>query len=247
MKYYGYKELHEIQEKKEQKAKPEPEVVVNKNDELLTTTCYPPLVDGGIHQEEKNQENVNHQTLKPDRKTDRHAKSKTLVGVRIKNETLEKIKEFCASRKLTSQEFFELAADQLLAKVVNHQSELVVNMLTHDDLMIYKTLDDIIMLYKKLTNRKWTTADDRAGAKFNTVDRRLIEIGMIHTFIQAKGKRINSFAYFIPEIQTMIDLHMNNSQLDVYLRARRERLAKWMEKLEKKENNKDDAKLVGKK
>jgi len=180
---------------------------------------------------------------KPD---DRHTKRK--MTVRYSPAMEEQIKEFCARHKLQLQDFHEMAVAHFMehVDVHNQQSKDVHNdssvdartsthvdaKTSHDDLkIIYKTDDNIIMLYKNYSGReKWSAGDDRAAARFNKIDRRLIEIGMIHTVINARGKKINSFAYFIPEIQTMIDVHMDNQQLDVYLRSRRERLAKILKK-----------------
>jgi hypothetical protein len=47
---------------------------------------------------------------------------------------------------------------------------------------------------------------------------------MINTFLQARGRRINSFAYFLPEILTAIDLHIGDEYMGAYLRRRREML-----------------------
>lgn len=154
------------------------------------------------------------------------------------------IKDFCTENNVNVQDFCEAAAScylNLLASQKNQkpasqndqvlaswQAKKLANWQAHDDLMISTTHDDIIMLYKKFTKRKWTASDDRAARKFNDTDRRLIEIGMIQTIINARGKKINSFAYFIPEIQVLIDLHASNQQLDVYLLARRDRLNKWL-------------------
>jgi hypothetical protein len=147
------------------------------------------------------------------------------------------MKAFCEKHDMQMQDLHELALAYYIEHVGAHNPNVGAHnsdvWAPHDDLMIFKTLDDIIMLYRRLTNRKWTAADDRAGYKYNNIDRRLIEIGMIHTYLNERGKKINSFAYFIPEIDLMINLQVDISYLDVYLRARREMLAKWMQKQEK--------------
>jgi hypothetical protein len=81
------------------------------------------------------------------------------------------------------QALYEVAVTHYLDLVGTHQKHLLAihhdaqvgtqlpvkvgSLVPHDDLMIFKTHDDIIMLYRKFTNRKWTAADDRAGAKVN--------------------------------------------------------------------------------
>jgi hypothetical protein len=52
--------------------------------------------------------------------------------------------------------------------------------------------------------------------------------GKLDLGLKARGLRL-------PSVQLMIDLHCDNSQLDVYLRARREMLAKYQIKQQNKE------------
>jgi len=103
-----------------------------------------------------------------------------------------------------------------------HKSEKVGVHTSHDDLMIRKTDDDIIMLYQRYTENKWKSADDRAARALNNIDRRIIEIGILNTLLNARGKRINSFAYFLPEIQTLIEINLHKETIDVYLERRRQ-------------------------
>jgi hypothetical protein len=165
------------------------------------------------------------------------------MTVRYAPEIYRDIKDFCEKNGVDVQNFCEMAAchyldsiarqksiemaSQNAQQVASRQAKKVASWQAHDDLMIFKVHDDIIMLFKQMTGRKWTASDDRVAAPFNNIDRRLVEIGMINTVIQARGRRINSFAYFVPEIQTMIDLHVDNQNLDAYLRRRRELLAKY--------------------
>lgn len=162
------------------------------------------------------------------------------MTVRYSPDIYNEIKSFCELRGIDIQDFCELAASHYMNALASHDKQVLASQIkdksasqqvkkspnwqAHDDLMIYKSHDDIIMLFKHLTGRKWGAGDDRMGAKFNSVDRRLIEIGMIHTFLQARGKKINSFAYFVPEIQTMIEANFDKSNLDVYVRSRRKML-----------------------
>lgn len=176
------------------------------------------------------------------RKGDRHSTDKVKVTIRHKQDFYQKIKDFCQTKDLQIQDFYELAASQYMdivdghwqSRVDGHQSTPLTatnkdKWPSHDDLMIFKSHDDIIMLYKNLTGRRWTAADDRAGAKFNNVDRRTIELGMIQTYVQAKGRKINSFKYFVPEIENIIDANFDKENLDIYLKSRRKMLAKYQE------------------
>lgn len=180
------------------------------------------------------------------RKGDRHSTDKVKVTIRHKQDFYQKIKDFCQTKNLQLQDFYELAANQYMELVNGHQLDKVAGHQStslqatnkdmwpsHDDLMIFKSHDDIIMLYKNLTGRRWTAADDRVGAKFNNIDRRTIELGMIQTYIQAKGKKINSFKYFVPEIENIIDAKFDRENLNVYLKSRRKLLNDFLIKLGK--------------
>lgn len=215
----------------------EDQVVASHHPQEVASSGYPPASHQLATNElksNKNQMVASHQNhrVASHRKGDRHSKNKVLLGIRQTADIVRQVKEFCAKHNLQLQDFYELAASHYISHVASHQpanelATMVASQLAHDDLMIFKTHDDIIMLFKQMTGRKWTASDDRTAAPFNGVDRRLIEIGMINTVIQARGRRINSFAYFIPEIQTMIDLHVDNQNLDAYLRRRRELLTKY--------------------
>jgi hypothetical protein len=181
------------------------------------------------------------QVMASHRKGDRHAKDREKITIRQNRVILNKIKNFCDTNNLAIQDFFELAASHYLDVVAGHQKQVVAghqnDMVAghqskkwpaHDDMMMFKTHDDIIMLYKRFTKRQWKPADDRSAAKYNDTDRRLIELGMIITYIQARAKKINSFAYFIPEIEIVISSNLDKSTLDFLVRTRRERLNKWL-------------------
>lgn len=170
-------------------------------------------------------------------KADRHKGNRERIVARLQIELIEEIKEFCHQNKLLVQDFIELAAIHYIdfvgahnrdiqtpTKVGTKSSTKVDTKTPHDDLKIFKSHDDIIMLYKRMTGRRWTGADDRAGAELNSVDRRLVELGMIHTYLQARGKKINSFAYFLPEIRTVIEANFDLANIDSYLKRRREQL-----------------------
>jgi hypothetical protein len=210
-----------------------PKTVESHQDIEQATSGKPPTPKTSAESHQETEVESHQETEeKKHRRGDRHSKNRITVTTRYAPIIHQRIKDFCSVHKLQIQDFYELAASYYMDAVESHlveskQATMVACLQAHDDLMIFKTHDDIIMLFKNLTGRKWTASDDRAAVPFNNVDRRLIEIGMINTVIQARGRRINSFAYFIPEIQTMIDLHVDNQNLDAYLRRRRELLAKY--------------------
>jgi hypothetical protein len=75
-----------------------------------------------------------------------------------------------------------------------------------------------------LTGNRWKPADDRCAAQFNEADRRLIEIGILNTLLNAKGKKINSFAYFVPEIDECLTVNLGDETIEIMLPRRR---AQW--------------------
>lgn len=165
-------------------------------------------------------------------KKDRHAKGRQQLNVRIANDIFQQIKEFCAKNQLPLQDFIEISASHYIEKMTSHKKEDTARKLAHDDLMIKKTHDDIIMLYSKHTGNRWKPADDRAAERFNTVDRRHVELGILNTLLNAKGKRINSFSYFIPEIEMMTSIGLTTETVGIMLQRRRDQWAG--EKMKKK-------------
>jgi hypothetical protein len=168
-------------------------------------------------------------------KKDRHRKGRIKYTGRFEPNIFSKIRHFCVDKKLDLQEFFELAAVHFMEQVAVHQEKEVASMLAHDDLlMIWKSTDDIIMRYRAMTGNRWKPADDRAAARFNQTDIRLVEIGMLYTVLRTKAKKINSFAYFIPEIEEVLAVKLADETIDALLKHRR---AQW-EKLKKEREQK---------
>lgn len=162
------------------------------------------------------------------RKQDRHKTGRAGLFMRPDPEVLKQVRHYCADADISIQEFYDLAAIHLMQSVDSHQKNGVDINISHDDLKISKTSEDIIMLYKKLTGNKWNPANDRAAVAFNDVDRRILEYAMIETWIRAKGKRINSFAYFAGQIQDEIEdtreAGLTDETIDIRLRRRRQQL-----------------------
>jgi hypothetical protein len=132
---------------------------------------------------------------------------------RMDADLMRKIKSFCAEYDVTLQEFWTGLASHHLENMASLLAILriqpVASMLAHDDMMILKTCDDIIMRYQSMTGQKWTRRDDREGASYNDADIRLIEIAFITT-IERKlrgntaKQPIKSFSYFKTEIDLLI-------------------------------------------
>ena len=148
--------------------------------------------------------------------------------IRIREDILNKISVFCAQKGITKQDFWEILAVHYFAeqeqKLSTALKEPVDSMLSHDDMMIFTTHEDIIMRYEKCTCQKWTRRDDREGRRYNQVDIRLIEIAFIST-VEKKlrgntaKQPIKSFNYFAGEIDNLLEAQKSGelpANLDEY-------------------------------
>ena len=170
------------------------------------------------------------------RKKDRHSKDRIKYSARFEPTLFNKIKHFCVDKGLDVREFLELAAVHFMEQVAVHQAQVVDCLAAHDDiLMIWKSTDDIITRYRAMTGNRWKPADDRAAARFNQTDIRLVEIGMLYTVLRTKAKKINSFAYFIPEIEEVLAVKLGEETIDALLKHRRNQWEKLKKEKEQKQ------------
>jgi hypothetical protein len=105
----------------------------------------------------------------------------------------------------------------------------------------WSTDRDIIALYQSYTGNRWKPTDDQVGKDLHEIDRRIIEIGILQTLLNAKGRKIHSFAYFMPEIQVLIEVNLQKETLDAFLQTRRQQ---WqaVQKQRSSQRNKQRAK-----
>jgi hypothetical protein len=87
---------------------------------------------------------------------------------------------------------------------------------------MFKSHEDIIMLYRNYTSNAWKPHDDTAGKEHNDTDIRIIEIGIINTMLNFKGRRINSFKYFLPEIEELQMSKLGEETVQIMLKRRRQ-------------------------
>lgn len=164
------------------------------------------------------------------RKGDRHKSDKVPFNNRISEATLNRIKHFCLNHNLEQQEFAELSAIHFMDVVESHQPEKPASELALDDrdmMIMYKTSPSIINLYLQYNpENRWKPADDYEGVKYNDVDVRIIEIGIIQTQFNARFKKINSFKYYTTEIDIARDTPLANETIDIMLKQGRRR---WSE------------------
>lgn len=141
------------------------------------------------------------------------------LSLRPNAEILKKIKVYCAENDFTLTEFFELAALRLIDLDVQKKNNLGAKT-PYDDRRIdylFKTDARIIHLfleYQKTfhSKTKWKTKDDAVGVKYNDVDLRVIELGIIQTqtnILQSESENIEppeTFKYYAREIDKMISV-----------------------------------------
>ncbi|MBX7221610.1 MAG: hypothetical protein K1Y36_16790 [Blastocatellia bacterium] len=142
-----------------------------------------------------------------------------LVAVRLNVDLLEFIKTFCEQKNETFKEFLEKAAIQRLEGPAIHTSNPMYS--HHDDMMINTEDDIIIRAHARFAIQPWTRRDSRDARRFHGTDPRIIEIAMILTVERKlRGNTskipIKSFAYFIPEIETLLD-DLKNKRLPLAL------------------------------
>jgi hypothetical protein len=133
--------------------------------------------------------------------------------IRFEAELAKKISLFCAEHGIDRQEFHAELAVWFFNPLTAKKDEIFERILavkpSHDDMMIFNTHDDIIMRYREMTGREWTPRDDRAGRRYNEVDRRLIEIAFVTTLERklrgnTAKQPVKSFLYFTTEIDILI-------------------------------------------
>ena len=163
------------------------------------------------------------------RKGDRHRGDKVPFNNRLSAETVNRIKHFCVDHNLEQQEFAELAAIHFMDAVDSQQEEKSASQLAPDDrelMILFKTDPRIINLYLQYNpENRWKPADDYEAQKYNGKDLRIIEFGIIQTQFNARFKKINSFKYYITEIDIAFETPLQEETIEVMLKHARRRWA----------------------
>jgi hypothetical protein len=166
------------------------------------------------------------------------ARSTASVFIRAANELVNEIKHFNVENKLDMKEFFELAARAFIDSFGYPNDEsLAINIALDDrrQKIIYKTNYLVINLfreYNKIFNPQtdWKPKDDAVGVKYNSVDLRVIEIGIIQTqsniLENESDTKVERFKYYTREIDKFNSLGYSEQLLDVILMTHRKR---WKE------------------
>jgi hypothetical protein len=160
-----------------------------------------------------------------------NARGTDRLGLRPNKEILRKFKVFCAEKGLTLTEFFEISGIKFIDLDDQSKSSLD-DMSPYDDrrmMITWKTKVHIINLYLRYnsilnTKSKWTVRDDEKSFQLNEVDSKVIELGIIQTQFQKNFKgKINSFSYYLNEIDNFKELGMSGEVLNTMLKINRQR------------------------
>lgn len=153
------------------------------------------------------------------------------MNLRPHYEIGKRIRVFCAEQGMELTEFFQLAAVAYIENLGHPSSKISDTKTPLDDrrLMIYKTRPAIINLYLQFNSifnekTKWKVRDDEAACQFNDLDIRLIELGIIQTQANKNyAGKINSFRYYVPEIENFTELEMPDEGIEMMLEINRKR------------------------
>lgn len=158
---------------------------------------------------------------------DRHRADRARYDNRIDPTIYKQIKAYCVDRGITQQDFAELSAVHFLEAVAVHKNQNVDGLPSLDDrdmMIMYKTSPAIINIYVQYNpENRWKPSDDRVAFQYNSTDLRAIEIGIIQTQFNARFKKINSFQYYVPEIEECKTTPLASETLDIMLKQHRRR------------------------
>jgi hypothetical protein len=164
----------------------------------------------------------------PSTKSDRHNKDLARYDNRIDPQIKKKIDVFCAESGLSQREFAEQSAVHFIDVWTAKLSKNVDGKTAHDDLskmIMGRTSLSIINLYRAYNpENKWKYKDDESGVQFNSIDVRIIELGIIETQFNSKFKKINSFTYYENEIRNFMEQNLGEQMLDFLISHYR---SKW--------------------
>ena len=166
-------------------------------------------------------------------------RSTSRLALRPNEEILRKFKIYCAEKGLGMTEFFEIAGLRFID--LDAQSEESLGVLTPIDdrrmMMMFKSRPFIINLYLKYNSifneisgekkgkwtGRWTPRDDEAARRYNEIDPKIVELGIIQTQTNkgfGQGK-IQTFKYYTEEIEKVLNSGVSDEMLETILQYHR--------------------------
>jgi hypothetical protein len=174
-------------------------------------------------------------------------RSTVRVNLHIDREIDKKVRQYClvdSQPKVDLKDFYERAALMLLEHLDTQKEKGLGAEAPLDDRrlkMLYKTNPTIINLYLSYNSAyneivsknspgkwkaKWTSKDDEFGRKFNETDIRIIELGILQTQVnkglEPNGSKIQTFKYYVDEIEKVKTAGISNEMLDTILQYHRQ-------------------------
>jgi hypothetical protein len=172
------------------------------------------------------------------------------VNLHISEEIDRKVRQYCminAKPKVELKDFYERAALYYLDILDTQNITSLGAEAPLDDRrlkMLYKTKPFIINLYLRYNtifneisaasaktnwSARWTPRDDEAARKYNGTDPRIVELGIIQTQTN-KGigqGRIQTFKYYVDEIENVLLSEVGTEMLDTILQYHRQIWTRW--------------------
>lgn len=172
------------------------------------------------------------------------------VNLHISEEIDRKVRQYCminAKPKVELKDFYERAALYYLDILDTQNITSLGAEAPLDDRrlkMLYKTKPFIINLYlrynaifneisaasaKTSWSARWTPRDDEAARKYNETDARIIELGILQTQTN-KGigqGRIQTFKYYVDEIENVLLSEVGTEMLETILQYHRQVWTRW--------------------
>lgn len=207
------------------------DIMISKSD--LRISKEPTSLDIKISKEKKSDIQKTEKTEKTGKweKYDTKRKGKGLF-LRTNEDLTKEFKQFCIRQGWDFSYGTELAWKGIMESLDIQKEGSLDIMISHDDRrlrLLFKTKPTIINLYLQYNSvfnpkTKWSVKDDEAASKFNEVDLRLIELGIIQTQGNKNfAGKINSFGYYAHEIQAFIDLSLPAESIETMLEINRKR------------------------
>lgn len=148
------------------------------------------------------------------------------VHIRVNPEFWKEMQIFAKEIDMDVSQLVQHALRLYRENYKSPQNELAGINIPHDDRRLrtlYKTKPRIIHLYSAYAeNSRWTVNDDAKASALNDVDLRIIELGILQTLGNRKQKgKINSFGYFLPEIENFLEIEMPEEGIEAMLQINR--------------------------
>ena len=147
------------------------------------------------------------------------------VNLHIDKELDKKVRRYCleSDPRVELREFYERAAVLLLDTQSGKELGAFAPLDDRRLRTLYKTKPSIIHLYSAYAeNSRWSANDDAKASALNDVDLRIVELGILQTLGNRKTKgKINSFGYFLPEIENFLEIEMPEEGIEAMLTINR--------------------------